>query len=390
MDKRVILIVLDSLGVGALDDAQLYGDLGSNTLQHILDNYPNHAFPNLADLGLFNIDGIKSELKSISPKGSYGRLKEISPGKDTITGHWEIAGLLTMIPFRTFPDGFPKEFISAYEERIGIKTLGNYAASGIDILHQLGPKHNETLSPIVYTSADSVFQIAVNVDLVPLAKLYEYCEIAREMLVGEMQVGRVIARPFIIRNNEYIRTSDRKDYAVSPTGKTMLDNIGESGQIVVGVGKIGDIFNETGITKSIHTISNMDGVDQTLREMKEDFAGLIFTNLVDFDSKYGHRRDPIGYGNAIKDFDDRLPEIIRGLKENDMLILCADHGNDPMHSGWDHTREYVPIIIYGKHFSSNINLGSTHGFSDIGATICEYLRAKKTNIGESFLEKVIR
>ncbi len=210
------------------------------------------------------------------------------------------------------------------------------------------------------------------------------------MLRGDLQVGRVIARPFIILDGEYIRTSDRKDYAVSPTGKTMLDNISEAGQIVVGVGKIGDIFNETGISKSIHTVSNMDGVDKTIEEMKENFSGLIFTNLVDFDSKYGHRRDPIGYGNAIKDFDDRLPEIISNMNEDDILILCADHGNDPKHSGWDHTREYVPMVIYGEKIASGVDLGTLNSFADIGATICDYLGVKKTNIGQSYLEKVIR
>jgi phosphopentomutase len=390
MNKRAILIVLDSLGVGALPDANAYGDEGSNTFQHIIDSFKNPPFPNLAEIGLLNIDGIESSLKKDNPTGSFAKLAELSNGKDTITGHWEIGGILTTIPFKTFPDGFPADFIDNYEKKIGTKVLGNYAASGVEILHELGPKHNETLYPIVYTSADSVFQIAVNVDLIPLAKLYEYCEIAREMLRGDLQVGRVIARPFIILDGEYIRTSDRKDYAVSPTGKTMLDNISEAGQTVVGVGKIGDIFNETGISKSIHTVSNMDGVDKTIEEMKENFSGLIFTNLVDFDSKYGHRRDPIGYGNAIKDFDDRLPEIISNMNEDDILILCADHGNDPKHSGWDHTREYVPMVIYGKNIASGLNLGTLNSFADMGATICDYLGVKKTNIGQSYLEKVIR
>lgn len=390
MNKRAILIVLDSLGVGALPDANVYGDEGSNTFQHIIDSFKNPPFPNLAEIGLLNIDGIKSDLRSNKTTGSYAKLGELSNGKDTITGHWEIGGILTTIPFKTFPDGFPIDFIANYEKKIGTKVLGNYAASGVEILHELGPKHNETLYPIVYTSADSVFQIAVNIELTPLEKLYEYCEIAREMLRGDLQVGRVIARPFIIKDGEYIRTSDRKDYAVSPTGKTMLDNISEAGQMVVGVGKIGDIFNETGISKSIHTVSNMDGVDQTIAQMKLDFPGLIFTNLVDFDSKYGHRRDPIGYGNAIKDFDDRLPEIISNMKDDDILILCADHGNDPKHSGWDHTREYVPMVIYGENIAPSIDLGTLNSFADMGATICDYLGVKKTNIGQSYLEKVRR
>lgn len=382
--KRVILIVIDSLGIGALPDASAYGDEGANTLGSILKAKPDLAIPNLAELGLGWIDGISGISKPDLPIGTFGRLAERSNGKDTITGHWEIAGLFTEIPFKTF-ETFPAKFIEKYEAAIGTETLGNYAASGTEIIKELGPLHRETGKPIVYTSADSVFQIAVNTDVVPLETLYRYCEIAREMLVGEVQVGRVIARPFVEQDGIYIRTSDRKDYAVSPSGKTVLDHIKEKGMTVFAVGKISDIFNEQGITESVHTKSNADGVDQTLTAMKNQFSGIIFTNLVDFDSLYGHRRDGIGYGKALEDFDQRLPEIKAALREEDILILCADHGNDPGHTGWDHTREYVPVLLYGTPIHTGINLGTRTSFADIAATIAEYLSVEAPVIGQSFL-----
>lgn len=382
--KRVILIVIDSLGIGALPDASAYGDEGANTLGSILKAKPDLAIPNLAELGLGWIDGISGISKPDLPIGTFGRLAERSNGKDTITGHWEIAGLFTEIPFKTF-ETFPDNFIQKYEAAIGTETLGNYAASGTEIIKELGPLHRETGKPIVYTSADSVFQIAVNTDVVPLETLYRYCEIAREMLVGEVQVGRVIARPFVEQDGIYIRTSDRKDYAVSPSGKTVLDHIKEKGMTVFAVGKISDIFNEQGITESVHTKSNADGVDQTLTAMKNQFSGIIFTNLVDFDSLYGHRRDGIGYGKALEDFDQRLPEIKAALREEDILILCADHGNDPGHTGWDHTREYVPVLLYGTPIHTGINLGTRTSFADIAATIAEYLSVEAPVIGQSFL-----
>lgn len=383
--KRVILIVIDSLGIGALPDASAYGDEGANTLGSILTAKPDLAIPNLVQLGLGRIDGISGISKPVLPIGTFGRLAERSNGKDTITGHWEIAGLYTEIPFKTF-ETFPADFIQKYEAAIGTETLGNYAASGTEIIKDLGPLHMETGKPIVYTSADSVFQIAVNIDVVPLETLYRYCEIAREMLVGEVQVGRVIARPFVEQDGIYTRTSDRKDYAVSPSGKTVLDHIKEKGMTVFAVGKISDIFNEQGITESVHTKSNADGVDQTLTAMKNQFSGIIFTNLVDFDSLYGHRRDGIGYGKALEDFDQRLPEIKAALREEDILILCADHGNDPGHTGWDHTREYVPVLLYGAPIKSGVNLGTRDSFADIAATVAEYLSVEEPVIGQSFLE----
>lgn len=387
--KRGVIIVLDSLGIGAMEDAQAYGDEGSNTLASIKKARPGLALPNLEALGFGLVEGVEVLNKVEEPTGSYGRMAEKSTGKDTITGHWEIAGLYTPTPFKTF-EKFPEGFMKEYEEVIGIETLGNYAASGTEIIKDLGPLHEATGKPIVYTSADSVFQIAANIDIVPLEDLYRYCEIAREMLVGDLSVGRVIARPYVVRDGEYIRTSDRKDYAVSPPEKTMLDLISDKGMRVHGVGKISDIFNGSGITTSVHTDSNMDGVDKTIEAMKEDFSGLIFTNLVEFDSLYGHRRNGDGYGMALEDFDKRMPEILEVLKKDDMLIICADHGNDPGHTGWDHTREHVPLMIKGDKFKSGVNLGTRSTFADLGATLVDYLQAGETPIGTSFLGDIVK
>ncbi len=385
--KRVILIVLDSMGIGAMPDAAQYGDAGAHTLDHIADAMPDFKIPNLVRLGLGRIDGVTKIKGDDNPVGAFGRLAERSRGKDTITGHWEIAGLYTEVPFKTF-EKFPDEFMKAYEEAIGMETLGNYAASGTEIIEALGPEHEKTGKPIIYTSADSVFQIAANTAVIPLPKLYHICEVARKMLVGDVQVGRVIARPYVIEDGKRVRTADRKDYAVSPSGKTILDSVKDSGKTVYAIGKISDIFNGQGVSISVHTESNMDGVDKTIAAMHTDFEGLLFTNLVDFDSKYGHRRDAAGYGKAIEDFDIRLPEIMDAMKPEDILILCADHGNDPIHSGWDHTREHVPILLYGRNVRPGANLGTRESFADISATIAEYLSVLKSQIGESFLKEI--
>lgn len=385
--KRVILIVLDSMGIGAMPDAAQYGDAGAHTLDHIADAMPDFKIPNLVRLGLGRIDGVTKIKGDSRPVGAFGRLAERSKGKDTITGHWEIAGLYTEVPFKTF-EKFPDEFMKAYEEAIGMETLGNYAASGTEIIEDLGPEHEKTGKPIIYTSADSVFQIAANTAVIPLSKLYHICEVARKMLVGDVQVGRVIARPYVIEDGKRVRTADRKDYAVSPSGKTVLDSVKDSGKTVYAIGKISDIFNGQGVSISVHTESNMDGVDKTIEAMHTDFEGLLFTNLVDFDSKYGHRRDAAGYGKAIEDFDIRLPEIMDAMKPEDILILCADHGNDPIHSGWDHTREHVPILLYGRNVRPGANLGTRESFADISATIAEYLSVAKSQIGESFLKEI--
>lgn len=387
---KVILMVLDSLGAGQLPDAKDYGDEGAFTFGHIYERCPEINIPNLRQLGYCNIEGMPGDLAVVSPMGAYGKAMEVSKGKDTITGHWEIAGIKTMTPFKTYPDGFPVEFIEKYEERIGVKVLGNYPESGTKIIEDLGPEHEETGCPIVYTSADSVFQIAANTDVIPLDRLYEICKIAREMLVGEWACGRVIARPYIIdERGKRTRTSDRHDYAVSPPERTMLDIISSAGKTVYAVGKINDIFNGQGISQSVHTEDNMDGVDKTLEAMAMDFDGLIFTNLVDFDSKYGHRRDPEGYAKAIEDFDLRLPEIYGAMKDEDVLILCADHGNDPVHSGFDHTREYVPILAYGKKVKP-VSLGARKSFGDIGATVTGLLGAGNVSVGQSFADEITK
>lgn len=387
--KRVTLIVMDSLGVGALADAGKYGDAGANTLGHIAEHMHDFNIPNLVRLGMGNIDGVDSIPKETSPIGAYGRFAEASNGKDTITGHWEIGGLLTQVPFKTFP-AFPKEFIDAFEKAVGRGTLGNYAASGTEIIKELGEEHRRTGKLIVYTSADSVFQIAANIEVVPLEELYHCCQTAREMLTGDLQVGRVIARPFVVKDGEYVRTADRKDYAISPTGKTLLDHVKDGGKTVYTVGKISDIFNGQGVSESVHTVNNMDGVDKTLEALKREFEGFIFTNLVDFDSMYGHRRDPEGYGRAIEEFDAHLPELMEAMGPEDLMILCADHGNDPVHSGWDHTREHIPGLIFGAPIKEGTNLGTRSTFADIGATAADYLGAEASQIGTSFLKEILR
>lgn len=392
MTKRVILIVLDSLGMGALPDAEKYGDKNADTLGHILDEY-QLDIPNLRSLGIGNIENAAGgRLKVEAPIGAFGRFAEKSVGKDTITGHWEIAGLFTKTPFKTYPEGFPQELMNAFSREIGRGWLGNYPASGTEIIDKLGEEHEKTGNVIVYTSADSVFQVAANVEVIPLNELYDICDKARNLLQGEYACGRVIARPYIIEDGKRIRTADRKDYAVSPPEPTMLDLIKNSGKTVCAVGKISDIFNGCGVTEAIHTDSNNDGVSKTIEAIKKDFEGLIFTNLVDFDSKYGHRRDAAGYGRAIEEFDERLPEILEAMKKDDILMLCSDHGNDPKHMGWDHTREYILGLIYGENIKHGIDLGTRNSFADIGATITELITDGKctTSIGESFKIDILK
>lgn len=389
--KKATLIVLDSLGVGALEDSEKYGDIGVSTINHIKENYPNLNIPNLQKLGFCNIDGVMNgEMKIDNPIGAFGKSREISKGKDTITGHWEIAGINTEVPFQTYPEGFPKEFMDLFHKEIGSETLGNYPASGTEIIEELGPEHEKTLKPIVYTSSDSVFQIAANVDLIPLERLYEMCEIARRLLVGKWACGRVIARPYIIEDGKRKRTSDRHDYAVSPTDLTVLDNINKAGKKVYAVGKINDIFNGIGITEYVKTKNNEDGVDKTIEALKMPFEGFIFTNLVEFDSEYGHRRDPVGYGKAIEAFDKRLPEIMNAMGDEDILILCADHGNDPTYKGSDHTREYIPIVVYGKNIKEGKAIDVRETFADLGATVADFLGASPAKIGKSFLGEITK
>ena len=395
---RVAIVVMDSLGVGALPDAADYTDAGTDTLGHILDNYPLDI-PNLRKLGLGNIERPEDPYGKVAggrlavddPEGVYGRFAELSEGKDTITGHWEIAGIETKVPNKTYYNGFPQELMDEFVRRTGYGYLGNCVASGTEIIEELGDEHEKTGKVIVYTSSDSVFQIAANTDVVPLEELYRICRIARELLVGEYACGRVIARPYIKGpDGKRVRTADRHDYALSPPEDTILDVISKAGMTVYSIGKIRDIFNGKGITEAVHTESNDDGVTKTIEALNKEFDGLIFTNLVDFDSKYGHRRDPVGYGKAIEEFDRRLPEIMESLRDDDILIITADHGNDPTHIDFNHTREYVFCLMCGKKLRKGVDLGTRKTFADIGATAADYLIGEKkpTEIGESFLDLI--
>ena len=391
MSGKVILIVTDSLGVGAMPDAAQYGDAGADTFGHIWQHCGRIDMPNLLRIGWGNMPEVSfHDLAIYDPEANVGKCAEASKGKDTTTGHWEIAGLPTDVPFKTYPNGFPQDFMEAYQKAIGIECLGNYPASGTEIIEVLGDEHEATGKPIVYTSADSVFQIAMNVDKFGLDTLYHYCEVARKMLVGDWACGRVIARPYIINaEGKRERTSDRKDYSVTPPGDNILDMIKNAGKMVYAIGKIHDIFNGKGVVKSVHTTSNMDGIDKTIEAMREDFEGLIFTNLVDFDAKYGHRRDPEGYARCIEEFDARLPEIMKEMVNDDVLMICADHGNDPTAPGTDHTREYIPIITWGHTLKYGAEIGIRDSFGDIGATICELLRVPFTGVGTSFKKQIV-
>lgn len=388
--SRVIWMVIDSVGIGALPDSEKFGDVNVNTLGNIVKTYKDIKIPNMINLGLSNIEGVES-LESISnPIGSFGRAKEVSKGKDTTTGHWEMTGVLVETPFKTYENGFPREIIEEFERKTNRKVIGNKPASGTAILDELGEQQMKTGEVIVYTSADSVFQIAAHEDVIPLDELYKMCEIAREIMMGENAVARIIARPFIGTPGAFERTSNRRDYSLSPFEDTVLDNIKNSNLDVIGVGKIEDIFNKQGITEAIHTKDNMDGVDQTINYMKKDNKGLIFTNLVDFDSKYGHRRDVEGYKNALEEFDARIPEILENMKDDDILIINSDHGNDPTYKGTDHTREYIPILIYGKNVAKGYNLGTRSCFADIGATVADILNVDFPKNGKSFKNEIIK
>ena len=389
--NRIIWIVIDSVGVGALPDAKSFGDEGVNTLGHIVKEFSDIKIPNMIKLGLGNIDGIDYINNIDSPIGSFGRCNEVSQGKDTTTGHWEMTGLLVDTPFKTFENGFPKEIIDEFERRTGRKVVANKPASGTAILDEFGEHQMKTGDVIVYTSADSVFQIAAHEDIIPLEELYEMCKTAREIMMGEYAVARVIARPYVGScNGQFERTSNRRDYSLNPFDKTVLDNIKEKGLDVIGVGKIEDIFNGQGITEAIHTKDNMDGVDQTINYIKKENKGLIFTNLVDFDSKYGHRRNIKGYKEALEEFDARIPEIIEAMNDKDILIINADHGNDPAYKGTDHTREYIPLLVYGKDIKEGINLGTRKSFADIGATVADILNVSKTKNGTSFKNEIMK
>ena len=386
MFKRVFLIVLDSLGVGEAIDARNWNDEGASTLGHILQYNPIE-YPNLEKMGFLNLVGYKDIKKTDS---YYTKAHPKANGKDTLTGHLEIMGIRTLIPFKTFTEtGFPEDLISELEKRTGRKIIGNKNASGTEIIKELGPRQMETGELIVYTSADSVLQIAAHEDIIPLDELYKDCEIARELtLKDEWKVGRIIARPYIGKPGDFTRTGNRKDYALDPAGDTVLDNLKNSGYDVIGIGKIADIFNGCGITKTTHTGDNTEGIKLILDTIDSSFNGLCFANLNDFDSKYGHRRDIKGYAEAIKNFDDYLDLIKSKLNKDDLLIITADHGNDPSYRGTDHTRENIPVLIYSKSFKDPKHLKELDCFSDIGATIADNFKVKAPVVGKSFLSKL--
>lgn len=390
--KRVFLIVLDSLGVGDAYDAALFHDEGSNTLGHICDNVGGLDVPNLEGLGLGSIGRFKG-IHTLKNQLAYtARLEEVSNGKDTMTGHWEMMGLKITEPFQTFTEtGFPKEFIHLFEERTGRKCVGNYAESGTKILDDWGEHQIKTGDWIVYTSADSVFQIAAHENIIPLEELYNACDIARELAMDERwKVGRIIARPFIgMKKGEFQRTPNRHDLALKPFGKTVLDELKNHQIEVIGIGKIPDIFVDQGITRKIKTISNDDGMLKTIEIAKENFTGLVFLNLVDFDAMFGHRRNPKGYAEAIVKFDQQLTELLLHLREDDLLMITADHGNDPTYRGTDHTRENVPLIIYSKSIKKPQHLGLLKSYAVIGATIADNFDVSNPGIGESLLNKII-
>lgn len=388
--KRVIIVVLDSAGIGEMPDAAEYGDEGSNTLGNIAAAVSGFSLPNLEKLGLGNIDGIVGFKPVGESLGCYGKMAERSAGKDTTTGHWELAGITLQRPFPVYPDGFPEEVVRRFENEIGTKTLGNYPASGTVIINELGHQHVKTGYPIIYTSADSVFQVAAHEDVIPPDRLYRICRIARRILTGEHAVGRVIARPFTGTEGNYTRTANRRDFSLEPPDKTLLDHVKEAGLEVKAVGKIDDIFAGRGITESVHTQGNMDGVDKTIRFIREDFSGLIFANLVDFDMKFGHRNDTVGYANALREFDGRVPEIIGSMKEHDILFITADHGCDPTTASTDHSREYVPLLVYGRNARRGVDLGTRKTFSDLAQTAAEYLGIDARFGAESFLSDIVK
>lgn len=388
--SRVIWMIIDSVGIGALPDSEKFGDTNVDTLGNIVRTCKDIKIPNMIKMGLANIEGVDSLDTIENPIGSYGRASEVSKGKDTTTGHWEMTGVLVETPFKTYENGFPADIIEEFERKTNRKVIGNKPASGTAILDELGEQHINTGEVIVYTSADSVFQIAAHEEVVSLDELYKMCEIAREIMMGENAVARIIARPFIGKPGAFERTSNRRDYSLSPFEDTVLDNIKNENLDVIGVGKIEDIFNQQGITEAIHTHDNMDGVDQTINYMNKENNGLIFTNLVDFDSKYGHRRDVEGYKKALEEFDARIPDIMAAMKEDDVLIINADHGNDPTYKGTDHTREYIPVLVYGKSIKQGLNLGTRNSFADIGATVADMLNVKMTKHGQSFKSEVMK
>ncbi|MDA9470829.1 phosphopentomutase [Enterococcus sp. 5H] len=385
--KRIHVVVMDSVGIGEAPDANEFDDFDVDTLGHIAREMNGLALPNMGNLGLSNIREIAGVEKAVKPIGYFTKMQETSAGKDTMTGHWEIMGLFIDKPFRVFPDGFPEELLQKIEDFSGRKIIGNKAASGTEILDELGEEQLKTGALIVYTSADSVLQIAANEEIIPIEELYRICEYAREITRDEpYMLGRIIARPFVGTSKEtFKRTANRHDYALKPFDKTVMDTLKENGLDSIALGKISDIFDGEGVTEAIRTVSNMDGMDKFIELLDKDFRGMSFLNLVDFDAAFGHRRDPLGYGQALQEFDGRLPEVFEKLQEDDLLIITADHGNDPTYKGTDHTREYVPLLVYSKRFTQGCELDLRETFSDIGATVADNFELPMPKYGTSFL-----
>lgn len=390
MFKRVIVIVLDGVGIGEAPDAAEYGDVGSNSIGNVAKALNGIELPNMGSLGLGCINDIEGVPCATKPEGGYGKMQPKSVGKDTTQGHWEMMGIYLQNPSPTYPNGFPDEVMDEFERRIGRETLANRPASGTEIIKELGEEHMRTGKPIVYTSADSVFQIAAHEEVIPVPKLYEMCQIAREILQGEHAVGRVIARPFIGTNAEnFTRTKNRKDFSRAPSSDTVLDKLFQAGYDVWSVGKIDDIFVHRGFTRKNHALGNKESTQITLELLEESFNGLLFVNLIEFDMIFGHRNDPQGYYQALKDFDDAIPEIKKRLSEDDLVIVSADHGVDPTTASTDHSREFVPLLVFGPRVPG-VNLGIRKTFADIGATICENFMIEAPEIGTSFLKQVIK
>lgn len=385
-NRRLFLIVLDSVGIGEAPDAAQFGDEGSNTVRAAVE--AGADLPNLRRLGLFNIDGMDWTDPEAAPIGAFGRMREASMGKDTTIGHWEIAGVVSPKPLPTFPDGFPPEIIRNFEKLTGRKVICNKPYSGTQLLLDYGREHVETGALMVYTSADSVFQVAAHEDIVPIEELYHDCELAREMLTGDYAVGRVIARPFVGEYPNYTRTARRHDYSLQPPRATMLNNLEDAGYECIGVGKISDIFAGSGITQQIRTQNNTDGIAKTLDLMENDFEGICFVNLVDFDMVYGHRNDAPGYARALMEFDQALPKFMEQMGEDDLLIITADHGCDPSTPSTDHSREYTPMLAWSKKIRPGANLGTRTTFADIGATVLEYFGLENRTDGQSFLKEI--
>jgi len=386
--KRAILIVLDSCGIGELPDAFKYGDEGSNTIINTAKEVGGLKLPNLEKLGLGNIHHIPGIASQKNPLANFGKMAEVSPGKDSTTGHWEIGGLILDKAFPLYPDGFPDKIIDEFEKIIGKKILWNRPASGTEIIDKLGEEHIKTGKPIVYTSADSVFQIAAHQDAIPVNKLYDMCEKAREILKGEHGVARVIARPFIGEPGSFTRTEKRKDYSLPPPGKTILDILKDKGYEVVGIGKIEQLFAGEGLTESLDTKNNSDGMDKLAKSIQKEIHGLIFINLIDFDMLWGHRNDPKGFARGLEEFDLRLSGILNLLKSDDLLIITADHGCDPTTPSTDHSREYVPLLVYGKVIKSGIDLGTRRCFCDVAKTLASVFKVKGIENGESFWKEI--